>query len=611
MLTRRKVLKNGVTVAAATGVAITAPKVFAGNPAHSPNRPFNPNGLVFPRTFVPSILAQPSPPATPFIQPLFIMPSADILEVDEADLDPPPDPQSHQRYNDFPPQRFYVERIVQDRWVYHPEPPYNQGSWSIGWQLPEAVDGRSFIVPGCTYKAAYDEPIFVRRINDNPPIGEGNVPFTLQSFTIHLHNSHTASESDGIPSDYFNPGEFWDHHYGNILAGMDDEIETMSTLWYHDHRLDFTATNVYAGLSGMYTLFDYRDLDDEDDQHPNSWGLPSGDYDVPLILHDVQFDANGQVVWDFANPTTMEGEEDGELEHFPGYQHTTFGMLGDQYTVNRTIRPYHDVKRRKYRFRILNGGPSRLYNLTFEREDAAGNHLGTVIPTVITNDGNFLRKPLEMENLELWVANRSDVIIDFSEFDAGDRVYMVDHMAMRMTGEGPLGYYIETNEDNKMMQFRVQPGDVQDNSRVPTFFRKQPDIDFSEVRRERLFTFDYDNGLFTINGRLMDPNRPDALIEQGSAEIWTLRNEGLKWGHPIHTHFEEFQIIEIDGKPVDPMSMADCKKDVVQLKPGQEIKFFGRWRDFLGRHVMHCHNVVHEDHAMMIRWDIVPPGQGD
>ena len=30
-----------------------------------------------------------------------------------------------------------------------------------------------------------------------------------------------------------------------------------------------------------------------------------------------------------------------------------------------------------------------------------------------------------------------------------------------------------------------------------------------------------------------------------------------------------------------------------------------RFMDFEGRHVMHCHNVVHEDHAMMIRWDIL------
>lgn len=123
--------------------------------------------------------------------------------------------------------------------------------------------------------------------------------------------------------------------------------------------------------------------------------------------------------------------------------------------------------------------------------------------------------------------------------------------------------------------------------------------------------FDYTNGLWTINDRLMDPNRVDAAIEQGSAEIWTLRNAGNSWVHPIHTHFEEFQILEINGKPVRSGDVLKARKDVVSLGPNMEVKFYSRWRDFLGKHVMHCHNVVHEDHSMMIRWDIVPPGMGD
>jgi FtsP/CotA-like multicopper oxidase with cupredoxin domain len=133
----------------------------------------------------------------------------------------------------------------------------------------------------------------------------------------------------------------------------------------------------------------------------------------------------------------------------------------------------------------------------------------------------------------------------------------------------------------------------------------------SEVRRRRTFVFDYENGLWTVNGRLVDPDRIDAKIEQGSAEIWTFQNNGQQWAHPIHTHFEEFQILSVNGKPVPEGSILRSRKDVVELQPMSEVTLFGRWSDFLGKHVMHCHNVVHEDHAMMIRWDIVPPGQGD
>ena len=98
----------------------------------------------------------------------------------------------------------------------------------------------------------------------------------------------------------------------------------------------------------------------------------------------------------------------------------------------------------------------------------------------------------------------------------------------------------------------------------------------------------------------------NAEIKQGSAEIWTIRNEGSDWQHPVHIHFEEFQILEFNGKPLEPGDPRISRKDVLTLNPWDEVKLFFRFRDFTGRYIMHCHNVVHEDHAMMIRWDIVP-----
>ncbi|RDD63058.1 multicopper oxidase family protein [Ferruginivarius sediminum] len=605
MFNRRDALKAGM---AAAGAGFAASQVKAA-PQHG-QRPFPQSGLVFPQTHYPSVVARPSPKVTPFVAPLNIMPVAQ--PVPQSDLLKPenggvaPDPDRHQRFNEFPPQKFYIEHLTEMRWRYHPEAPYGDGGTGYSTTAGSWSYGFNNLVPGATYKAWYGEPIFLRRLNKMPPIGspDTKVNFALPSLTIHLHNAHTASESDGIPQDYFDPGEFWDHHYGNFPAGFDDR-EKMNTLWYHDHRLDFTSPNVYAGLTGFYWLFDEFDSDNENDPNPAASRLPSGEYDIPLILHDVQFQEDGQVAWDFFTPDIQE--LDGH--HLPSFMHTTFGMLGDQFTVNRTIQPYLDVKRRKYRFRILNGGPSRLYDLYLRSDsDDPNAKLGEKFIT-ISEDGNLHEEPIESDNVEVWVANRRDVIVDFSHFNAGDNVYLVNRKEMRDTGEGPTGRLLD--EGNLIMQFRVQADEVEDPSRIPDVMRKQPDIDFREVRRERLFTFDYDNGLFTIDGRLMDPNRVDAAMEQGTAEIWTFRNEGNAWGHPIHTHMEEFQVFEINGKPVPPNSQLDTKKDVVQLGPGDEFRFFSRWRDFLGKHVMHCHNVVHEDHAMMIRWDIVEPGQGD
>lgn len=613
---RRDAIKAGLTF------------VGTGTVAKIGNTAVPQSGLIFPETFEPSIVESPSPPVTPFVVPLYRIPIAN--PVTKAELEAQGgaiDPQAHQRYNEFLPKKFYVQVISEFKWQYHTDPPYNAGSW--GWGFNGAT-------PGETFHSRYGEPVLVRRINNLPPVGSGNVTFALPSVTIHRHNGHQPSESDGIPQDFFDPGQFWDYHYPLYPAGG-DPLERMSTLWYHDHRLDFTATNVYAGLSGFHLNFDDEfDTNNERDPRPGASRLPSGNYDVPLILHDVQFDQNGQPVFDFNNPAAINGIPKGfnldsrnvqnpaavdtnSFETWLGHEtwetgadqhHTTFGMVGDRYTVNRIIQPYFKVERRKYRFRILNGGPSRLYNLSLKAESSTSSNPSSREQfIVISTDGNFLQEPLVKDNIEVWVAQRHDVIIDFSKFKAGEFVYLVNRLGMRDDGAGPNGRDIEPGD--KVMRFDVIEATGPDPSRVPHKLRKFPKIDLNLVRRERTFVFDYDNGLFTINGRLMDPNRVDVKIEQGSAEIWTLINEGNSWVHPIHTHFEEFRILEVNGKPIAEDDILNSRKDVVSLGPGMKMKFYSRWRDFLGKHVMHCHNVVHEDHAMMIRWDIVPPGQGD
>ena len=594
---RRDVLKLG---AVAGGLGMTSSGVMARGSVPQ-------SGLIFPQGFTPSIFERPSPPSTPFKDPLFRMPVAQPIPA--ASLNPQPDGRRHQRFYDFAPQKFYREVIAETRWVYHTDPPYNQGSWS--YTMNDHC-------PGPTYHAFYGEPVFVRRENNLPPIGDGRVSFALPSTTMHLHNAHTASESDGIPTDFMNPGEFWDHHYANFPAGFDNR-EIMNTLWYHDHRLDFTAPNVYAGLSGFYLLFDDLDSNNENDPNPDAFRLPSGEYDIPLIFHDVQFDQNGQVIFDFFAAGELPGvtekgpDDTSPSTLFKGTDNVTlFGMIGDKITVNRIIQPFLEVEARKYRFRLLNGGPSRFYDFWLRLERADGtvvdNHPGLKF-FIVSNDGNLLPEPIEAEHVEVWVANRYDVIVDFSAFQPGDRVYLVNRMEMRRDGAGPTG--VRLDEGDLAMRFDVMPAAQEDPSRIPDFMRELPDINMDEVRRERLWVFDYDNGLWTVNGKLMDANRIDANIEQGSAEIWTIRNAGNTWAHPIHTHFEEFQILEINGRPVKDGDLKRSRKDIIELGPNMEVKFFGRWRDFFGTHVMHCHNVVHEDHEMMIQWRIVPPGQGD
>ena len=78
--------------------------------------------------------------------------------------------------------------------------------------------------------------------------------------------------------------------------------------------------------------------------------------------------------------------------------------------------------------------------------------------------------------------------------------------------------------------------------------------------------------------------------------------------HPIHVHFEEFQMLRRNGKVIGPGNVEYSRKDVNRLQHGELNQVFFRFRDFEGRYPMHCHNTLHEDNAMMVRWEIDQTG---
>jgi FtsP/CotA-like multicopper oxidase with cupredoxin domain len=494
----------------------------------------------------------PTSPATrAFVSELPIMPLAQPLVVP---LDPPVNPAAHQRFNEFVPKKFYEMFVRESSHQFHPDLP------------PSTIWGYNGIHPGPTFHSRYGEPILVRIHNELPA---NHVGFGIPEIITHLHNAHTATESDGFPGDFYPSGRFKDHHYCHMLAGR-DERETLGLLWYHDHRFDFTSQNVYKGMAGIHLLFDAKDSGDENDPNPAAFRLPSGDYDVPLLLQDKIFDANGELFFD---------------------QFNTDGILGDKFVVNGQIQPFFKVARRKYRFRIVDGGPSRFYEL----------FLSSGQPFIqISNDGNLLPRPLSVQSVRLGVAQRADVIVDFSRYNIGDQVFLQNRLE-QTSGRGPTGNIL--NPGTPLLRFDVDR-DAPDSSRIPATLRALPPVNMSEVVATRTWRFERTNGAWAINGQFFDTNVIRANPRRGTAEIWVLQNNSGGWSHPIHIHFEEFQILSRNGAPPPPHEVA--RKDVVILGPNETVRLFLRFRDFTGRYPMHCHNLVHEDHRMMLRWDIVP-----
>jgi len=459
-------------------------------------------------------------------------------------------PESHQRYAEYAPQKFYEMKVKAFAHRFHP---------NLRDTLVWGYDGK---MPGPTFHARYGEPLMCRIHNELPP---NHVGFGIPELSTHLHNSHNGSESDGFPTDFNGPGKYRDHHYCGKFAGNDPR-EALGTLWYHDHRMDFTAQNVYRGLAGFFLLFDDVDTGDE----RTGLRLPSGRFDVPLVFADKVFDSNSQLVFDFFN---------------------TNGILGDKFTVNGVIQPFMKVGRRKYRFRLLDAGPSRFYEFV----------LSSGQPFVqIANDGNLLAAPATRIAVRLAPAERADVIVDFSKYSIGDSVYLLNRL-FQDSGRGPEGVLM--NPATPLIRFDIDR-EEEDPSVIPVTLRDQPPITMSEVVTKRRWIFNRLNGAWTINEKVFNLNEVRATIKENTAEMWTLENKSGGWSHPIHIHFEEFRIISRNGSAPPPWERG--RKDVVVVGPDETVQIFMRFRDFHGKYVMHCHNTVHEDHAMMLRWDIVP-----
>jgi FtsP/CotA-like multicopper oxidase with cupredoxin domain len=554
------------------------------------------------RSILPTSQAA-SPPTRSFIEPLFIMPQATPVH----SLNPAPTiapntgagesrTRNHQGFAQFPPNRFFNVFQQAIHVSQSPDLPL-QTVWAFN-------DSTNVCSPGPTYVSRYfgsqgAQSNLVRNHNALPPEGQ-NGGFGKPSVTTHLHNGHTPSESDGFPCDFFEIGHFYDQHYPNVLAGINstnpgtgDINESLSTLWYHDHRVDFTSQNTYKGLLGYYLLFNDHDTGDE----TTGFRLPSyPDFDVPLVFADKVYD-----------PTT-------HLMFFDLFN--LDGILGDKFLVNGKIQPFFEVKPRRYRFRLLDTGPSRFYE--FFLTDL--NNLGATNQYwVVANDGNLLPAPVKVTSVRIGVAERVDIIIDFRPF-AGKTIYLENRLN-QLNGQGPVinspsgtgatecncPEILPAGGGNLLLQFRVSSRSVTDNSGDPntqTFYQLPSMVD---PRVTRTFKFDRLNGQWSINSQFMDCNTIRFKVAQNSVENWILTNATGDWTHPVHIHLEEHQIISRNRAP-DSLAAEHSRKDVVQLHPEERVKLFFRFRDWLGRYPLHCHNVVHEDHAMMLRWEVVPDG---
>ncbi|KAB8315675.1 multicopper oxidase family protein [Tolypothrix campylonemoides VB511288] len=391
--------------------------------------------------------------------------------------------------------------------------------------------------PGPTIKQRQNRQSVVRFINN---VG---VPTSA-----HLHGMASLPQYDGYAEDLIPQGYYKDYTYPNSTA---------ATLWYHDHALGQTSVNVYMGLAGMYIVQDDNEL---------NLPLPKDDYDVPLIIQDKIFASNGSLIFD------------DQAQH---------SLMGDVITVNGVPWPRMEVANRKYRFRILNTSVSRSYKLAL----STGDDL-----IVIGTDAGLMPAPVNTRDLRIGMAERYDLIIDFSRYSIGTQV-VLQNLGLPNNDN--------TGNTNKIMRFDVVR-QQSDNSSIPNTLRNIQFISESSAVRTRDFTFEQGgNPLWVINGNGWDRNAIDANPQLEEVEIWRLHNSSGLWFHPVHLHLIDAHILDRNGQP--PFAYERGFKDVFYVGENETVRIIGRFRPQIGKYMYHCHNMVHEDHDMMRQFEV---GQG-
>jgi spore coat protein A len=483
---------------------------------------------------------------------------------------------------------------------------------------PTTLWGYNNSWPGPSFEVRKGQSVTVKWINELPtkhflPIdttihgSEEGVPEGRS--VVHVHGARVLPESDGYPDSWYTadgktgpvPGANPSHYPNEQQA---------STLWYHDHSLGITRLNMYAGLAGFYFI-----RDDEED----ALNLPSGPYEIPLMIQDRSFAADGSLLY----PPAKNGTHPVWMQEF----------FGETICVNGKATPFLEVEPRKYRFRMVNASNARFYHLTLVPADSAGKRNGRPVDAPpfrqIGSDGGLLPAPLSLHYLIFSPGERFDIVIDFSEHNGMNLALINDAPAPYARG----GEIVP----NDVMLFKVtKPLSGKDASSLPDTLVPWTPMNPAQAVRERtlaLTEMDRQPDGYTLIGLLGQKHWDDPITEDpkaGTMEIWSFANTTGDV-HPIHLHQVQFQVLNrqpfdtktylqngkvtFTGIPMPPESN-ECPawKDTIKTYAGYITRVIAKFDLPSGtlakpgdefRYVWHCHVLEHEDNEMMRPYKIV------
>lgn len=429
--------------------------------------------------------------------------------------------------------------------------------------------------------------------------------FPQSRISTHVHGAVATQQSDGFP-------EFWytgdpnaaangmGGPAGNTFTSEYTNNQRSAMNWYHDHAMGITRLNVYAGMAGVYMI---RDAEEQ------ALGLPSGDYEIPLVFQDRSFYDDGQLFYP-AGPgdITSPGVGDplaGLPAGFPSAASIVPQFLADANLVNGTVWPYMEVEPRKYRFRMLNGANSRFYDLSLEPQPGAATPTAPLFYQIGTDSG-LLSTRTERSNLSLSPADRADVVVDFSQFNPGDSILLRNSAVGAQAGT-----------TDEVMEFRIAPLTGPDTSNLPlnlSTINRYQEVDAVKVRTlELVRTFDQYNRLELLLDGKKWTEATSEIIVQGEMEIWEFVNQTGQT-HPMHLHMEAFQVLDRTDSGGSDVALEDYElgwEDTVSVGGHETVRIMVRFDQYTGDFVWHCHILEHEDLEMMRTFRIIPQGDAN
>ncbi len=433
-------------------------------------------------------------------------------------------------------------------------------------------------VPGPIVKVAQGTRVKLRVRNQLPAIN----PISKMAFntSTHLHGSASLPQYDGYANDVSHPGDYKDYWYPNWQPAR--------TLWYHDHNVMTTAQNAYSGLAAQYHLTDPAEQE----------LLPQGHYDVPITISDAMFAANGTLAYN---------------------DNSHSGLWGDVILVNGSPWPTMKVKRKVYRFRVLNASIAR--SLRLRLSNSAPMHM-------VATDGGLMPKTQSVVEYRHAGAERYEFLIDFRSYAAGTNIDL-----RNLSNKNNVDY----DHTNKVMRFTVvddaalppDPAGSKTITSIPTTLVSSEAMSLTTAQATnklymRLERDDVTNQ-FEISGKswhdVEDSGFKDVLtkVEPDEVGLWTVENRtGGGWFHPLHIHLVDFKIVSRNGRAAFPYEQGP--KDVVYVGEDETVQLLmkfslqaggGNSRNAGGRYMVHCHNLPHEDHDMMHQFAVGDPDVND